>query len=259
MIGQEKIQQEYYNGSSVFVKLCQSGNLPDLVNYVFNGEHPYINHVPSKEKLTRNAIMFFCIGKHQSAINDFFNSPFMEFFDKIDKLEPIKTLISNESNDLIKLIISKLTLSEDDYKNLLFSACEYKSNSTKFLLNNYIDVTKLTQDEKLNCFLNLIKNENKKDNQLGLFNFLEIKFSDFLYHQKDDILTTTAVNKEQWDVVSYLMFDKKLRITKHLNALSWGNRTFSEMVEKRKYYDSLTMKMNNKKFSEPQKIKKNKI
>lgn len=255
----QDLKNQYHLGSSVFVNLCKQGDLSNLVKFVFEGDNPYINHVPSKEKLTRNAIMFFCIGKHKSAIENFFQSPFMEFFDEIDKLEPLKNLISTESNDLIELVIEKLNLSQQDYKSLLLSACYHKSNSVKVILNKYINIKTLTQEEKLDCFLNLIKSQTKNDNQLGLFNFLEVKFGEFLYHQKDDLLTRTAVENEKWDVVNYLMFDKKLRITKHLNVLSWGNQKFAEIVSKRKIYDSLTMKMNNKKLEKSSKIKKNKI
>lgn len=254
-----ELKNEYHLGSSVFVNLCKQGDLSNLVKFVFEGESPYINHVPSKEKLTRNAIMFFCIGKHQSAIENFFQSPFMQFFDKIDKLEPLKNLISTESNDLIELLIEKLNLSQKDYKSLLFSACDYKSNSVKLMLNKYVNIKELTQEEKLECFLNILKSNTKNDNEIGILKFLEVKFDDFLYHQKDDLLTITAVANKQWDVVNYLMCEKKLRITKHLNALSWSDQTFAEIVRKRKIYDSLTMKMDNKILKEFPKIKKNKI
>jgi len=115
----------------------------------------------------------------------------------------------------------------------------------------------------MDCCLAALKSSPQKNTALSTLKHLESKFPDLLYHQQDDILICTAVKEKQTDVIHYLMYDKKLRITKHINILSYGNLDFATVVHKRKQYDSINQKSINQKNkmnkTEEIKVKKIKI
>lgn len=239
----------FSEGSAKFVSLAQNGNLKDLVNYVYEKENPYIDYVPRKERLARNALVFLFNGNHVNAVKEFFTSPFK---DDITKLE-IDNMISRVINDkpekieMLEIVKKNMNFSQDDNWKIILNACHYGYMEVVAKLINDEKI-ELTQAKKLECFIELLKSDNQDSNFniVVKFKSLEMIVGHFLYHQQDDMLTAVAVEKKQNEIIHYLIYEKQLRLTKHINMISYGNQEFAKILTKRKLYDSLNQKAKNK-------------
>lgn len=240
-------ENRYYEGSKVFVALAKGGEIHKLVEYVYLHNDPYINYVPSRSRLARNALSFFFTNNHIEAIKKFFQSPFAQDIEHKEVLDLLKNLTYEDKKEIFNIVSkhyqNKLTIDEKfDY---LLTAC---TNGAYKIIDELIaEKVNFTQEEMMACCLAAIKSNPNKEIALPTLRYLEEKFPDLLYHQQDDILTYTAVKEKQTEVVHYLMYDKKLRITKHLNTLSCGNLDFAKIVARRKQYDSIKQKSINHK------------
>lgn len=234
-------EEKYNKGSAFFVEKAKNGELEALVNYVYFQEDPYINYAKNPSRLARNAISFFIIHDRKKAIKGFFNSPFVKDLQHEEWLDILNTVINKDDIEIWKIIkeVSSFNMVSEDMENLLNKAC--KDCSDNMILELVEKKKEISQTEKMNYFLAVLENKDHAK-ALRTFQLLETVFTDLLYHQNDDVLMRTAAKNKNQEVMQYLMYDKKLRITKHLNDLSRGDRNFSEIVEKRKIYDSLNQK-----------------
>lgn len=237
-------EEKYYAGSAKFRDLASNGLLEELELYVYKQEDPYILYVPSKSRLARNVLSFFCTYNHKKAIENFFDSPFIKEISHIDFKDAIKGIFHNDNIQVFDILMNKYeeNFTDKDMKELLTLAIENKSiNIMKRLDKNS---STLTQEQQMEYFLKLLSSK-ESDKTLVVFHLLENKFQDIKYHQQDDILMRTAIVQKQQAVINYLLFEKKLRLTKHINALSWCDDDFAKLVQKRKNYDSMEKRSQN--------------
>lgn len=240
-------EKHYYEGSRVFVSMAKQGDLNGLVEYVYLHNDPYINYVPSRSRLARNALSFFFTNNHIEAIKEFFQSPFAQDIEHKEVLDLLKNLTYEDKKEIFDIVSKQYQneLTVDEKFDYLLMSC---TNGAYKIIDELIaEKANFTQEEMMACCLAALKSNPNKETALPTLRHLEEKFPDLLYHQQNDILTYTAVKEKQTEVVHYLMYDKKLRITKHLNALAYFNLDFSEIVERRKQYDSMNQKSINHK------------
>lgn len=238
-------ESKYRNGSSKFRKLSAAGSILELIHYVYLAEDPYIDYVPSKSRLARNALSFFCSNSRKEAIEKFFESPFIKDITHDLLQDSISSLVYNDNVELLTIVREKspILFTEKDDDELFLLACKSNSiNIIQSLLQN--EISNIAQKKKLEYFITLLSNKTS-EKTLNTFKFLELKFSDLLYHQSNDLLMSTALLNDQKEVVNYLLFDKKLRLTKHINMLGYCNQEFAKLLTKRKLFDSLIKKSEN--------------
>lgn len=239
----------FAEGSAKFGSLAQNGNIKELVHYVYEKENPYIDYSTTKSRLARNALVFLFNGNHVNAVKEFFTSPFK---DDITKLE-IDNMICHVINDnpekieMLYIVKKSMNFSQDDNWKIILNSCHYGYMDVVAKLINDEQI-ELTQAKKLECFIELLNSDNKDSNFniVEKFKKLEIIVGHFLYHQQDDMLMAVAVEKKQNEIIHYLIYEKQLRLTKHINMISYGNQEFAKILPKRKLYDSLTQKAKNK-------------
>ena len=238
-----EIKKQYTNGSHIFRELAGRGCIRDLVQYVYNQENPYIKVVPSKSRLARNALVFFIQNGHSQAIELFFDSPFIKDIAHNDFIEAMKSLIYKDDIKSWNLCNEKypISLSESQKESFITLACEH--NAHNIVLSLLPKNNALSQEEKMSYLLKCLSDKNKSP--LTTLKILESHFEDLLYHQQDDILIATALKNKHALVVSYLIFEKRLRLTKHINALSYAYPEFSQLLTTRKMFDSLEQKSKN--------------
>lgn len=261
--------RKYFLASQVFVKFAKSGDLKSLVEHVYLQDDPYMKYAP-RARLAKNALAYFISYNQLEAFKQFFSSQFFKDLSKEDFIIMMERITMKNSKEMFDIIHPHYIkqLNQEEKFGVLINACT--NNAIEILrdiINEYTQENKiLTQEEKMQCCLAALSNINKADNiksqNLTTFRVLESLFTDLRYHQQDDILVRTLVEEKNTEALHYLMYDKKLRITKPLNILAWGNQDFSKIVEKRKVYDSMTQKMKNKEqknLIEPDKVKRIKI
>lgn len=245
-ISEEDVNEsKYRTGSSKFRELSANGSISELINYVYLDKNPYIDCVPSKSRLARNALSFFCSNNHKEAIEKFFESPFIKDISSEDFHNAIQSVVYEDKIELFNIIKQKYSIpfTEEEDKRLLSLASKYNAiNIIIALLPK--DKSHLTQGEKLSYFLGMLSNENTEKTLLT-FKQLELHFPDLLYHQQDDKLMREVVTNKQAEIITYLLFDKKLRLTKHINILAYGNMELATLMSKRKLFDSLEQKSKN--------------
>lgn len=239
---------KYYSGAQIFTGLAKAGKLEELITHVYTQSDPYMNYVPCKSKLAKNALSFFCIEKHTQAIEDYFTSPFINDITPEDFQDAITSVIYSDNIDILRLIEANYArpFTPEENRNILLLANRNNSHKIiQYLLPQNTDQETLTQEEKIYYFVDLLANA-KYGNTLRTFKMLESHFSDLKYHQQDDIIMTSAVKNKQQEVVHYLLFDKKLRITKHINHIGYINQEFAKLLTTRKLFDSLEQKSRNR-------------
>lgn len=240
-------ENRYYKGSKVFITLAKNGEINKLIEYVYHSNDPYINYVPSRNRLARNALSFLFSNNHIEAVKVFFQSPFAQDIEHKEVLDLLKNLTYEDKKEIFDIVAQEYNqeLTDEEKFDYLLTSC---TNGAYKIIDELIEEKKtFTQKEMMDCCLAALKSNPNKEIALPTLRHLEEKFSDLLYHQQDDILTYTAVKEKQTEVVHYLMYDKKLRITKHLNILSYGNLDFAQIVARRKQYDSINQKSINQK------------
>lgn len=238
-----EIKKQYTNGSHIFRDLANRGCIRDLVQYVYYQENPYINVVPSKSRLARNALVFFIQNGHSQAIELFFDSPFIKDIAHNDFIDAMKSLIYKDDIKSWNLCHEKysLSLSEAQKENFITLACEH--NAHNIVLSLLPKNNEISQEQKMSYLLKCLTEQNKSP--LTTLKMLESHFEDLLYHQQDDILIATALKNKHNAVVNYLIFEKRLRLTKHINALSYAYPEFAQLLTTRKMFDSLEQKSKN--------------
>lgn len=235
-------------GSSQFVKLAQKGYFKSLEEFVFTQSNPYINHVPKADKLAQNALIFFCINNHKEAIQYFFKeSKFAEILTIYGGYEAIKNLIYSDNISLWKTMLNipqwKFSF-EHNTIEALHLICEYCAID---ILTETLPLIKksLSKSEELKCFLSTIDKgiTKNKNNQIRIIQKLEEHFIDFNYHRDNDSFMQEIIKYNNMDIAEYLLFNKKIRISKTINILSYGSQDLARLIEKRKLNDKLERKM----------------
>ena len=236
-------------GSSQFVKLAQKGYFKSLEEFVFTQSNPYINHVPKADKLAQNALVFFCINNHKEAIQYFFEeSKFSERLSVHGGYEAIKNLIYSDNISLWKIMLKtpqwKCSF-ETNTVEILHLICEYCAIN---ILTETLPLIKnpLSQSEELKCFLLTIDKgmTKNKSNQIRTIQKLEEHFVDFNYHRDNDSFMQEIIKYNNMNIAEYLLFNKKMRISKTMNILSYSSQDLAGLIEKRKLNDKLERKMN---------------
>lgn len=238
-------KEKYYAGSAKFRDLASKGLLDELELHVYKQEDPYILYVPSKSRLARNVLSFFCSNNHKEAVDKFFKSYFMTDISHMDLKDGIKGIYYNDNIEIFNIIMSNYNqkFTDKDMEEFLNLANDNKAIKIIKKILEEKDAN-LTQEQQMDYFLKLLSSK-ESDKTLIIFHLLENKFQDIKYHQQDDILMRAAIANKQNAVINHLLFAKKLRITKHINALSWCDSEFSQLVQKRKLFDSMERKSQN--------------
>lgn len=261
--------RKYFQASQIFVKLAKNGDLKSLIEHVYVQDDPFMKYAP-RARLAKNALSYFISYNQVEAFEQYFSSPFFQDLTKEDFIIIMERITMQNSKQMFDIIQPYYLqqLNQEEKFNVLIKACTNNAiEIVKEIINQYNQENKiLTQEEKMQCCLAALSNINKDDKikseNLTTFRVLETLFTDLRYHQQDDILMRTLVQEKNTEAIHYLMYDKKLRITKPLNILAWGNQDFAKIVEKRKVYDSMNQKMKNKEkmyVNEPEKTKRLKI
>lgn len=271
MTDKEKVSRalKKFSDSQIFVNLAKNGDLQGLINHVYLQDDPYVNY-KSPSGLAKNALAYFIIYNHVEAFENFFSSRFAEDLIKDDIVITFERINMNNNIKMFEIFKKHYMsqLNNQEKFNVLIQACTHNATDIiKDIIEQYNKENKvLSQEEKMQCCLAALNNDKKdekmKHKNIMTFKLLEHLFPDLKYHQQDDILMYTLEKEKNTEMIHYLMYDKKLRITKHLNILAWGNPEFSQIVEKRKVYDSMLQKMKNKEklsLNLPTKTKKLKI
>lgn len=236
-------------GSSQFVKLAKNGYFKSLEEFVFTQNDPYINHAPKADKLAQNALVFFCINNHKEAIEYFFKeSKFAEVLTIHGGYEAIKNLIYSDNINLWQTMLKTpqwkqaFDINEVEILNRISEYCAIN------ILTETLPLIKssLSNSEQLKCFLSIVDMgvTKNKDDQIKTLQKLEDYFTDFSYHQDNDCFMQEIVKYKNMNLAEYLLCNKKVRITKAINILSYGSNELSHLIEKRKLNDKLERKMN---------------
>ena len=197
-------EEQVYNGSKIFVSFAKSGDVKKLVDFVFNGESTFIDIIPSKEKLARNALQFLCINQDLNKIHEYFNTPFVDFLNESGKRDAINSSIYSKNIKLFNCLWKEYNFKDalnNQLKDIIKMSVQYGFDDVLSVLINPIkDV--LTQEEKMSiCLSSIEKNINTKNiSSLTSFKTLELLFDDLKYHQQNDILVKTCVSNKEYEM-----------------------------------------------------------